>query len=101
MLRIMATAFKNQPLERPFGTDFKENGGTIGRSTESTIILPDDKRYISRIQASVRFNEGRYLLAHHGPSNDWEGVLPPPASVAYRRTCDEPLGPGHCTGTGT
>jgi len=66
MLRIMATAFKNQPLERPFGTDFKENGGTIGRSTESTIILPDDKRYISRIQASVRFTEGRYLLSHHG-----------------------------------
>lgn len=66
MLRITATAYKNRPLDRPFAAEFQGDGGSIGRSTECTLVLPDDKRHISRTQAAIRFSEGRYLLSHHG-----------------------------------
>ena len=38
-------------------------GGTIGRSPDNHLVLPDEQRQISRLQATVRFDdEGRAVL---------------------------------------
>src|SRR5687768_16486489 len=66
MMRIAVRTFNDQPPAQPLAADFDEMGGTIGRSEGNTLILPDEKRYISRTQASVTFRAGSYVLRDQG-----------------------------------
>jgi FHA domain-containing protein len=66
MLKLQATSFSNQRLLQPVDAEFDELGGNIGRSEGNTLILSDDKRYISRTQASITFRGGSYYLRDHG-----------------------------------
>ena len=43
--------------------EFRENGGTIGRSLENDWILPDPDHYISGKHATIDFQAGAYYLA--------------------------------------
>ena len=43
--------------------EFREDGGTIGRSFENDWILPDPDRFISGKHATVDFQAGAYYLA--------------------------------------
>lgn len=47
--------------------DFLPPGGTIGRSQDNDLVLPDDERAISRLQALVHIsNDGECRLTNHG-----------------------------------
>ncbi|HEX2830698.1 MAG TPA: type VI secretion system-associated FHA domain protein TagH [Burkholderiales bacterium] len=66
MLKIEATTLANQPLLEPLHAEFDEMGGSIGRAEGNTLVLPDDKRYISRTQAEVAFRGGMFVLRDLG-----------------------------------
>lgn len=41
---------------------FRQQGGVIGRSKESDMVLPDTERLISRSHAAIQYQEGGYYL---------------------------------------
>ena len=69
MLKLQATSFSNQPLAQSFDAEFDELGGSVGRSDGNTLVLPDDKRYISRTQATIAYRNGSYYLQDHGSAS--------------------------------
>lgn len=48
---------------------FSEAGGTIGRSSQCTLALPDADRHISRIQAEVSWSGTAFVLTDRGSGN--------------------------------
>ena len=48
MLTIKVLSYKDVALDTPITAEFGETGGTIGRSPESTLLLPDPDRIISQ-----------------------------------------------------
>ena len=53
MLVIEAIAVRGQPVSESLRATFGEGGGTIGRGSTSTLVLPDPERHISRTQATI------------------------------------------------
>ncbi|RDK02447.1 type VI secretion system-associated FHA domain protein TagH [Paraburkholderia lacunae] len=49
-------------IERKFGVD----GGTIGRSTDNDLVLPDPDKLISRAHARIEFRDGSFLIQDVG-----------------------------------
>lgn len=66
MLTIKVIRYKDMPVDQPIAAEFREEGGTIGRSPESTLLLPDPDRVISRTHAVVVHQEGRFTLRDQG-----------------------------------
>ena len=66
MLTITVLSFNGIPLEEPVEADFAETGGTIGRSPDSTLVLPDPDRIISRAQAVVVCRDGLFHVRDQG-----------------------------------
>lgn len=66
MLTIKVISYKDVPLDSPISAEFGETGGTIGRSPESTLLLPDPDRIISRTHAVIACREGRFLIRDQG-----------------------------------
>ena len=66
-----------------FVREFREDGGTIGRSLENDWILPDPDRFLSGKHATVDYQSGAYYLADVSTN----GV--------YVNGEDEPLGRGN------
>jgi predicted component of type VI protein secretion system len=66
MLIITVVHFKDAPVESPASAEFREQGGTIGRSPECTLLLPDPDRIISRTHAVVVHQSGRFFLRDQG-----------------------------------
>ncbi|NOQ13556.1 MAG: type VI secretion system-associated FHA domain protein TagH [Methyloprofundus sp.] len=54
--------FNSQPYTEGAETIINEQGGTIGRAVTNALVLPDEKKMISRCHASVKFENGQYLL---------------------------------------
>jgi len=66
MLIITVVQFKDAPVDAPAVAEFREEGGTIGRSQECTLLLPDPDRIISRTHAVVSHQGGRFFLRDQG-----------------------------------
>src|SRR5687767_4186708 len=66
MLRLDVASFMGQPPAQAISAEFDEMGGSIGRAEGNTLVLPDDKRYISRTQCEVAFRSGGYVLRDLG-----------------------------------
>jgi len=66
MLTIKVISYKDLPVDQAITADFREEGGTIGRSPESTLLLPDPERIISRIHALVLHDSGTFTLRDQG-----------------------------------
>ncbi|NDJ56374.1 type VI secretion system-associated FHA domain protein TagH [Enterobacteriaceae bacterium 4M9] len=66
-MRLIVTRNKdNEKLPQSY-CDFKTPGGTIGRGTDNTLILPDQTRAISRLQAVVHLSPGgECAITHRG-----------------------------------
>lgn len=63
--RIMSTKAGHQPPQSSF--DFYAPGGTIGRGTDNNLVLPDDDRTISRLQAIVHVSaDGECRITNRG-----------------------------------
>lgn len=66
MRLIMIRNKDNERLPQSY-CDFKAPGGTIGRGTDNTLILPDQTRAISRLQAMVHISPtGDTAITHRG-----------------------------------
>ncbi|WP_034948196.1 type VI secretion system-associated FHA domain protein TagH [Erwinia oleae] len=62
---IIANKPGHQPPQSSF--DFAPPGGTVGRGPKNNLVLPDDKRTISRLQALVHINaEGECRITNRG-----------------------------------
>lgn len=66
MLTITVITYKDTPVGQAIRAEFREEGGTIGRSPESTLILPDPDRIISRTHAVIAHAGGRFTLRDQG-----------------------------------
>ncbi|MGE0797089.1 MAG: type VI secretion system-associated FHA domain protein TagH [Lautropia sp.] len=62
MASIRVVARSGQPLAAPLSAQFGPEGGTIGRSAECTLALPDERRMISRQQARIETAGGRMVI---------------------------------------
>jgi type VI secretion system FHA domain protein len=69
MLLIRAVSFKGRPVARELSARFDESGGTIGRGDQSTLVLPDPERYISRTHATIAFQAGGFVITDNGTKN--------------------------------
>jgi len=73
MLVIEAIAVRGQPVSESLRATFGEGGGTIGRGSTSTLVLPDPERHISRTQATIEFQAGAYVITDTGTLNPLTG----------------------------
>ena len=48
---------------------FGRAGGTLGRSVECALVLPDPQKYISRVQAEVAWSDDAFFLVDRGTVN--------------------------------
>lgn len=64
-----------KPAVPPLVGRFAGHGGTIGRGTDCTLVLPDPDKHISRAQAEIRFSSGQYTLLSRSAVNPlvWNG----------------------------
>src|SRR5262245_63186329 len=69
MLLIRAVSFRGGPVDRELLGRFGEAGGTIGRGDNSTMVLPDPDRYISRTHATISFQAGGFVITDNGTRN--------------------------------
>ena len=48
---------------------FGKDGGTIGRGSGNSLVLPDPNRFVSRVQAKVELIDGRLVIANASSAN--------------------------------
>src|SRR5438067_1040648 len=69
MIEIYVASYKGitPPLELKglFGSE----GGTIGRGNDNQLVLPDPGRHVSRLQARIRYDGQRFLIANISTAN--------------------------------
>jgi len=68
-LVLRGLSLNDNALSQPLAGRFDERGGSIGRSDNATMTLPDPERMISRVQANVSFGAGTYFLEDVGSAN--------------------------------
>src|SRR5579859_2096597 len=61
-LVLRGITLDEEPMSQPLMGRFDERGGTLGRSDDATLTLPDPERLISRIQAQVLYGDEHYWL---------------------------------------
>lgn len=61
-LSLKITMYKGKPLSEPKLVAFPYGEGTIGRSDENTLVLPDPDKFVSRHHASIKYENGIYYL---------------------------------------
>jgi type VI secretion system FHA domain protein len=61
-LTLTVLSFKGQPLAHPLSASIADSGGTIGRSDNNTLVLPDSERFVSRQHAAISIKNGCYYL---------------------------------------
>ncbi len=66
MLTIRVITYKGTAVEAGIGAQFGDDGGSIGRSPECTLVLPDPDRVVSRTHAVVTQVGGRFSLRDQG-----------------------------------
>ncbi len=66
MIRLRVESFRGRPLPEPREASFDSAGGTIGRSENNKLYLPDPERHVSRIHAKVMFRDGQFSVADQG-----------------------------------
>lgn len=69
---IRVLRFQGRAPDTITEAEFTEAGGTIGRSAECTLTLPDPERHISRVQAEVAWSGGEFLLVGRMTANPME-----------------------------
>ncbi|HEX8614145.1 MAG TPA: type VI secretion system-associated FHA domain protein TagH [Telluria sp.] len=63
-MRLTILEHAGQPVRPPVGKDFSRPGATIGRGADNHLVLVDETRQISRLQASVRIDDSGTYLAN-------------------------------------
>ena len=68
-LIITVTQQDGQPVAAGLRAEFGPDGGTIGRASGSTLLLPDPDRMISRTHARIEMEDGAFVLRDHGTAS--------------------------------
>ncbi len=66
MIVIRALTNNGIPCTEQLSAEFDETGGSIGRAANNQFVLPDNDHLISRIQATIAFRNGGYVLISQG-----------------------------------
>ncbi|MBV8806732.1 MAG: type VI secretion system-associated FHA domain protein TagH, partial [Sinobacteraceae bacterium] len=61
-LLLKGISLNEEPMSRPLVGRFDERGGTLGRSDDATLTLPDPERLISRQQAQIVHRDNQYWI---------------------------------------
>lgn len=61
-LTLKAISYKGLPPQQEISARFDEQGGSIGRSPDNHLVLPDPEKFISRLHASIVFANGQYFI---------------------------------------
>ena len=69
MLSLRVVSQFGRPASVPLSARFADAGGTIGRSPDCTLVLPDPGRHISREQARIDSAGGAYVITCLGNGN--------------------------------
>ena len=62
-LTLNVLSFKNQPITGIPTVFIGNAGGSIGRSDDNTLMLPDADKFVSRHHATIRFENSAYYLS--------------------------------------
>jgi FHA domain-containing protein len=68
-LTLRAVSLNDVPLSQPITARFDDRGGTIGRTDNNTMALPDPERHISRQQAEIRVGGAGFVIRNIGSAN--------------------------------
>jgi type VI secretion system protein len=60
-LIVEVTSYKGVPLISPQSARFDESGGSIGRSFDNHLALPDEDKIISRHHGEIRYENGVFV----------------------------------------
>jgi len=69
MIEIYAQTYNGQPASAELRSVFGADGGTLGRSSDNRLPLPDPARYVSRVQGRVRWDGTRFWIANVSDAN--------------------------------
>ena len=61
-LELCVTHFRQQPSDRSVAQIFDQRGGTIGRATGNSWVLPDPERYVSSQHAAIEYRDGSFYI---------------------------------------
>lgn len=62
-LTLTVLSFKNRPITEIAAVSIGDEGGSIGRSDDNTLILPDTEKFVSRHHATIKAENGYYYLS--------------------------------------
>ena len=69
MIKITVLSYNNETTPAPLFAVFGPQGGTLGRGDDNIFVLPDPKRYVSRVQASVKSDGSRHTITNLSHAN--------------------------------
>lgn len=61
-LIVKVISYKGMPLAEEISVQFDVQGGSIGRSPDNRLVLPDPEKYISRLHATIQYEGGQYYI---------------------------------------
>lgn len=62
MIALKVVSINGRAPASPLSANFDETGGSVGRSTRSTLVLLDPRRRISRLHAAILFRGRKYAI---------------------------------------
>lgn len=68
-LVLRGVTLNEEPISQPLIGRFDSRGGTVGRSDDATLTLPDPERMISRTQARVLYGDEHYWIENVSPAS--------------------------------
>jgi FHA domain-containing protein len=69
MIKISVVSYNNETLSESLTAVFGPAGASIGRSNDNFMVLQDPKRYVSRVQASVKSDGSRHSIVNLSQAN--------------------------------
>jgi type VI secretion system FHA domain protein len=61
-LILKAISYKGSSPAQEISARFDEQGGSVGRSPDNHLVLPDPDKFISRLHARIIFQNGQYFI---------------------------------------
>ncbi len=89
-LRLNVTAYCNQPPATAMSVTYSEQGGTVGRASNNSWVLPDPERLISSKHASITYQNGQFRIT----DNSTNGLFINNAAQPLGRGNSAPLNGG-------
>jgi len=69
MIEIYVASYNGRSPPAELKGRFGPAGGTLGRGADNQLVLPDPARHVSRVQARVRYDGARFLIANVSDAN--------------------------------